>query len=484
MGLGLGLGLQFYRRIGAAIDAQAQAHFDRVIADGGLVPSGLSGVNAFFTTIKTIYATADITTAISVGLDAQVLGYRLGDGIGTTAGQAAQKLYSCSGASGDVVQTTAASQPLLLVHSGENYYQGVGVINNQVSTPNAVANQITGDIDIKVELINYTAQSINAAGFLSKSTSGGIGSYVFTSQVAGTKTLGFRFWQAGVKSYNSTAEATITNGWVRVTRNQTTGDVIFYESTDGTNWTQIDATVSGVTGAMENGNEVLNIGTFAANGTPFLGKIKRVLISNSINGSAAVDFNPNQYNAATSQTQWTSSTGEIWSIQTGTAATGYKGQIVTKTILQGDGVDDRLSTNGLTNRTVLTKYVAEKFSGNAQYLCSNSSNSMLIYTNGSGVMRASSATEVIFSNTTRYTKTDLLTAVFDTSGITLVNNANQLTGDLSSGGTGTGLFLFSGSSGVFMCATINTYIESIGANNSTNRTSMYNYIRSINDNSF
>jgi hypothetical protein len=51
--IGLGLGLQFYRIING-VDAQAQAHYDRVIADGGLVPSGLSGVNAFFNTIKTI----------------------------------------------------------------------------------------------------------------------------------------------------------------------------------------------------------------------------------------------------------------------------------------------------------------------------------------------------------------------------------------------------------------------------------------------
>jgi len=86
--INLGIGIPF-RRMGAGIDPQAQAHYNRVIADGGLIPSGLVGVNNFFKTVKGIYGTSDITTAISVGLDAQVLGYKLGAGAGTTAGQAA-----------------------------------------------------------------------------------------------------------------------------------------------------------------------------------------------------------------------------------------------------------------------------------------------------------------------------------------------------------------------------------------------------------
>ena len=471
---------------GASIDAQAQAHFDRVIADGGLVPSGLSGVNAFFTTVKSIYATSDITTAISVGLDAQVLGYKLGAGAGDTLGQAAQKLYSCSGASGDVVQTTAASQPLLLVHEGENYYQAVGVINNQVSTPNAAANQITGDIDIKVELINYSAQSINNSGFLSKSTSGGVGSYVFTSQVSGTKTLGFRFWQVGVKAYNSTAEATITNGWVRVTRNQTTGDIIFYQSTDGTNWTQIGATVSGVTGAMENGNEILNIGTFAANGTPFLGKIKRVLISNTINGSAVVDFNPNQYNAANSQTQWTSSTGEVWSLNVGTATTGYKGQIVTKTIVQGDGVDDRLFVTGLTSRTAYTVYIAMNtlsFAGRPYGGEPILTKTIFGSASGIGMYGGIASFDFVGEVPNRL---QMLTANFQASPndySRINNNARQTTAASIGNAASTGVNIFTdGGGGSPANVIMSTLIQSV--TNDPLNDLVYDYIRSINGNAF
>lgn len=490
MAIGIGIGLTFGRRKG--IDAQAQAAFNSLQSAGFTTPQGITGINAAFKTIKTIYGTSDITTAISFFGDPS-LAYQIGAGSGTTLGQAIRTLPNIIDPTRatDAVQTTAASQPLLLVHSGENYWQGVGVAGNFVRTPNAAANQITGNIEITAQInplvLNIDQNIVNKSG-----VSGVTMGYNFFLNSAGG--LNFSFSPTGSVATRTTVSSTVslssvglsanTIFWVRITRNATSGDIQFFTSTNGTTFSQLGATINALIGNLFNSTEQLNIGTWGDVLHYFTGKIYRATISNSIGGAPVVDFNPNQYNPSTSQTQWTSSTGEVWSINTGTATTGYKGVLVDRTIMQGDGVDDRLSATALANKTVLTKYVAEKFSGNAQYLCSNSSNAMLIYTNGSGVIRASSATEVVFNNATRFTRTDLLTAVFDTSGITLVNNANQLTGNLSSAGTGTGLFLFSGSSGSFMCATINTYIESIGANNSTQRTAMYNYIRSINNNAF
>jgi hypothetical protein len=362
MALGLGIGIPFIRvSRGAAIDAQAQAHFDRVIADGGLVPSGLSGVNAFFTTIKTIYATSDITTAISVGLDAQVLGYKLGAGAGTTAGQAAQKLYSCSGASGDVVQTTAASQPLLLVHEGANYWFGSGVTGNFVSTPNAAANQIVGDLDIyaTIPLATQGAESIIVSKYASSSTI----SYVYVLRSDRTLRLYLSLNGSSLLTYNSTSAYPIGSIYTRVTRNKTLGEIKFFTSVDGVTYTQLGATITGVTTSdLFNSTSVLSIGA-ALNGNVSIitGAISRVTLANTIGGTPVVDFNPNQYNAATSQTQWTSSTGEVWTINTGTAATGYKGQIVTKTIVQSDGIDDIMGKNSaFTSTKNLSVYSAKK----------------------------------------------------------------------------------------------------------------------------
>ena len=338
MALGFGIGIPFIRvSRGAAIDAQAQAHFDRVIADGGLVPSGLSGVNAFFTTIKTIYATSDITTAISVGLDAQVLGYKLGAGAGTTAGQAAQKLYSCSGASGDVVQTTAASQPLLLVHSGANYWQGVGVAFNYISSPNAAANQITGNIEINAHFIHRTSGSEQVIIAKNQAAT----NQAYRLRITNGNNISFTISLDGSTLISVLSTFALTNNqeiWVRCTRNSTTGVMNLFTSNDGITYT-LNNTATNASGNIFATTTQLSIGAnHNGAGDTFHGKLFRANISNSIGGAPVVDFNPNQYNAATSQTQWTSSTGEIWSIQTGTAKTGFKGVLVDRTILQSNGI--------------------------------------------------------------------------------------------------------------------------------------------------
>jgi hypothetical protein len=365
--LAIGIGIPFLRPAGAGIDAQAQAHYNRVIADGGLIPSGLVGVNNFFKTVKGIYGTSDITTAISVGLDAQVLGYKLGAGAGTTAGQAAQKLYSCSGSSGDVVQTTAASQPLLLTFDGVNNYLFLPKVSgNYCSTPRSVANEFTGDINFcaKVSIVKGSFQN-----FCSKYGNAGNRSFLFTILASNVLSL-----FVGATNYNSTIAVPFANNdlvWVRVTRNSASGDINYFTSTDNvgsanlvTTWTQLGATVSSPSGALPSTiDKTLEIGT-DSNGTsgPLEGKIYRCQLYASLNFSApVVDFNPNQYNAATSQTQWTSSTGEVWTINTGTASTGYKGQIVTKTIVQGDGIDDVMGKNSaFTSTKNLSVYSAKK----------------------------------------------------------------------------------------------------------------------------
>jgi hypothetical protein len=213
------------------IDAQAQAHYDRVIADGGVLPSGLGGVNAFFQVVKNIYATSDITTAISVGLDAQVLGYKLGAGAGTTLGQAAQKLYSCSGASGDVVQTTAASQPLLLVHSGENYYFQSGTTGNFLTTPNAAQNQLIGTVDIDASFEVQSNNNFSAGKVLTNAsgTSYAInmnGTNIRYGDSTGTFTI--------IANISSFLPSNGTRFWIRILHIGI--EATAYTSIDGVNW--------------------------------------------------------------------------------------------------------------------------------------------------------------------------------------------------------------------------------------------------------
>jgi hypothetical protein len=494
MALGFGIGIPFIRRRGAAIDAQAQAHFDRVIADGGLVPSGLSGVNAFFTTIKTIYATSDITTAISVGLDAQVLGYKLGAGAGTTLGQAAQKLYSCSGASGDVVQTTAASQPLLLVHEGANYWFGSGVSGNDVSA-GVIAPVATLELDVKVQLNGGNALPTRTI-ISQDSGSGGNRIFSFEFANATTGTLGF-FYNSGFGGYqvSSVGVGLIANysGWIRVTylSNGATATITFYSSTNGTTWTTLSTHSGLISIGLGTSNSSLRVGS--NNGANlYQGKIVYASISNVIDGTPTRIFNPNQYNAATSQTQWTSSTGEVWTINTGTAATGYKGVLVDRTITMGDGIDDRLTSN-VIRTNILTQYLAANpftndNSGNSVLIDANNGawlNSIVAFSSNIGNIMNSFASDLLRSRTPNRL---ILATSLNNQGVRnsiSVNNGAETLNTYSPCPSGNGLNIFSRTGGgTFGNAIINTYISTNGQNNSTVRTAMYDYIKSINNNAF
>ena len=490
--INLGIGIPF-RRMGAGIDAQAQAHYNRVIADGGLIPSGLVGVNNFFKTVKAIYGTSDITTAISVGLDAQVLGYKLGAGAGTTAGQAAQKLYSCSGASGDVVQTTAASQPLLLVHSGANYFWNSGIDGNYCSTPNAAANQIVGNIEYKVWLKNDNWNNSNFC--LYKGTGVNKGSGLYFYQTGGDKYIVFRYSIDGSgDSFVFSDPHSLSNNVDYVIKYSGTaaGVASFWYSTDnGVNFTQIGANKS-APATWYNSTGALIVGAYGDGSNPFQGKIYRATISNSIGGAPVVDFNPSQYNAANSQTQWVSTSGETWTINTGTAATGYKGALVSKTIVQGDGIDDRLTSN-VIRTNILTQYLAANpftndNSGNSVLIDANNGawlNSIVAFSSNIGNIMNSFASDLLRSRTPNRL---ILATSLNNEGVRnsiSVNNGAETLNTYSPCPSGNGLNIFSRSGGgTFGNAIINTYISTIGQNNSTIRTAMYDYIRSINGSAF
>jgi hypothetical protein len=335
---------------GKGIDADATTIYNRIIADGGV--SNLERLNFFVKGLKAIYGSL---TNVPVCYDAHWIGYKLGSGTGATAGQAAAKLYSLTVA-GDAVQTTAASQPLLLAHNGassDNYWWGSGVGGNNVITPDAAANRITGDIDI-IAYIKHTSLAGNA--IVSKNDNGSNRGY---NLVIETNTLTFYY---GTTSLN-TASATvaISNGatlWIRCTRNSITGIITFFTSNDSgtTNpqsvtWTQLGATIAGITGALNSSSpNGLLIGGYVSINSGFVSneRIYKLTVSNSIGGTPVVDFNPATYNASTSQTNWTSATGEVWTISTGTATSGYKGVLVDRTIVMSDGVDDNLTNSDTT----------------------------------------------------------------------------------------------------------------------------------------
>ena len=474
------------------IDPESQVVYDRIISDGGV--SNLIRLNYFVVGLKTIYGSL---TNVPVCYDAHWIGYKLGSGTGATAGQAAAKLYSLTVA-GDAVQTTAASQPLLLSHNGtDNYWWGSGVSNNFVSTPNASANQIRDDID----LIAYIDYKNNGAiqVIIDKTIIGSSNGYTF--YINATNFIGSQFVSFENKSSTVSIGASYV-GWVRCTRTSSTGDLRFFTSNDtlttnpnSVTWTQLGTTVSGTNGTSANPNTPLLIGQYANATLVFGGKIYRATIANSIGGAPVVDFNPATYNASTSQTAWTSATGEVWTINIGTATSGYKGVLVDRTIVQGDGVDDVISV-AISGNAIRTQYIAHKSLGvgttqiGGLYSVSNQHAQAFYYNGNKYSFYQTGAFDgpfgaVVVGTTNRALRISGAVGGTGTNWIPFQNGV-----DVSNGGNNIGLlvsysnlFLFArgGGSG-FDNAIFNTYIMSSVADNLTIRTATQAFAKTLNNN--
>jgi hypothetical protein len=499
------------------IDPQAQIAYDSLIAAGFTVPQGLGGINAAFLTIKDIYGTSDITTAISFFGDPS-LAYQIGAGSGTTLGQAIRTLPNIIDPTRatDAVQTTAASQPLLLVHSGANYWQGVGVNGNYVSTPDAAANRFLSNIAMwgKIRLQDYNVASTNT--LVAKRPFSGNMSYFFGITAGGT--LFLRISNDGNQSNaNQGATSSVsltsvaTNGQdisVGVFRNSSTGDVIFYYSLDNTNWIQLGTTISTAAVGIFNTNLAVGVGGYSDGVTTITGRIYYMNVSDTWLGTPSVSFNPNQYNPSTSQTQWTSSTGEVWTINTGTAATGFKGALVDRTIVQGDGIADNLRAASFSiNLPAVTIYTAfKKFNNTANFMvgCELSANynsfsgfllsiNEFASTEGVGI-RGNAVNASYFNSSSILLK--LSTSIGDTTLLNpetslLINNtsasvfSNPGNANNTANINGSALNLFS-RNGVSAFANINfnTIIISSSNNTLSQNTAIYNYIKSINNNAF
>jgi hypothetical protein len=463
----IGIGIDVF---GAGIDADATTIYNRIIADGGV--SNLSRLNFFVKGLKSIYG--DLAN-VPVCYDAHWIGYKLGSGTGATAGQAAAKLYSLTVA-GDAVQATAASQPLLLSHNGsDNYWYGSGVSGNYVASNSNSSFQFNTDF------------SINLAGIFTSGTilSKFLGSnYVELTQNSGTIRL--TYYNGATFPLNIIFGAVSTTVFTYLKLNRV-GDIYsLTQSTDNITFTLVGtSTNTTVIPSINSPLYVSNGGAYAGNGG---GKFYSIIYHNNGTFSSTVaNFNPATYNASTSQTQWTSATGEVWTINTGSASTGYKGVLVDRTIVQGDGVDDKLTASGFSAITLNTRFAAlnpinisggyiiqGRQSGTGdKHLWYQTGGNIQAYTNAGGSINFAG----IAANSLKLYSTDFNT----TSSNCLTNNVNQVNGTLNSDSF-TDLDIFGG--GTFKNCVINTLIETSSVSSATQKTAMYNLIRSLNNNSF
>ena len=166
------------------IDPEAQAVYDRIIADGGV--SNLIRLNYFVVGLKTIYGSL---ANVPVCYDAHWIGYKLGSGTGATAGQAVAKLYTIS-----VIQSVSDSDAQAFIY---RVYNAGGELTNTEAT---AVNQLT--IDMKAAGIWTSMKAVYPmVGASAAACAQNLKSSLFT----GTFTSGWTFASTGVTGNGTSA---------------------------------------------------------------------------------------------------------------------------------------------------------------------------------------------------------------------------------------------------------------------------------------
>jgi hypothetical protein len=208
-----------------------------------------------------------------------------------------------------------------------------GASGNYASTPDSAAVSITGDIDIraKVALDDWTPSAHQTIASKYQFTS----SSPLRSWLFRVGTTGLLRWTWSTDGVNTTtADSTVGlpslgNGdakWLRVTHQSdgATGTIVrFYTSDDGETWTQLGSDKNPTaTHSIAGSTTNVLLGAHGSTGQSDVtaGKIYYAEVRNGIDGTVVAKFDPPN-DAADGVTSFTSSTGEVWTInQSGSPA--------------------------------------------------------------------------------------------------------------------------------------------------------------------
>ena len=224
-----------------------------------------------------------------------------------------QALYDYSGQGNDAYLGSAGSA---FIQPVQKYLSLPG--NGYALTPDSAANSITGDVDLRAKVALASVSSVPSQGLVGKW--GGAGnSYYLYLPGGSVGTLGMAFDNGAIVTAASTvtlASAGIAAGdvvWLRVTRDASSGAVTFYWGTDGENWTPLGDVVSKSVGAMSDRTTGIGVGGKSDGAEPLNGRIYRAQVYDGIDGTLAVDFNPEDAHGDVSQF-YSQATGELWTV--------------------------------------------------------------------------------------------------------------------------------------------------------------------------
>lgn len=491
----MGLLLTNVGRAGSLGKTMAATHYSvQYAADNTFVlPAGINSLAAKLNELiaaNSITSASDFNAKIPVFGDPHFTGYIPGSGAGVTAGQAC-KAVACINPLANFIQNTFASQPLLLLHNGLNYYaSNSAATGNSCSTPDATINRITDNFDLVHCIGGWES---GRAGNLNKS--GAYSLYILTSGVVRLQLV----FATVATNYDSTITLTTGANWIRATRDKASGEIKFYQSSQSVStalnaitWAQLGTTVIGSTASCDSSANAIHINNAAVQSSLY--RCYRATISNSIGGSPVVDFNPQSFNPSISQTQFTTNTGEVYTINQSTAYGSFKGYLVDKTIIVGDGVSKNMTQNYTVDSQPYTFYAAMAFTarnnGSFAWDCGstavskrsamleNGPSQIKLYAGADGAVTVT-ADKLISLYSCLYSGAG--SSISKNNGTPVVVSTSAGTNDLS------GITLMSryqSDAGSFLNGPISTILVTISNDNSTVRTAIYNTIRSMNNNAF
>jgi hypothetical protein len=349
------------------------------------------------------------------------------------------------------------NDPTLLRWTGENYLYLPGVSGNFAETPDSAALDITGDVDVRARmtLANWAS---NIGGMVITKGNANYQMYMFSSGVLRFVALAS---PANVV-HNATAAVSFAagaTGWIRATLDADNGaggyDLRFWQSSDGTNWTQVGTTIVGpapVTLTTNSG--ALVVGNNASGTEPQLGNMLRAQVRDGINGTVVFDADFTTGITTGAQTTFTESSSNAATVTINRSTSGRKAvAVVRPTWLFGTddymeiadnalldfGASDDFAVVAVVRRwgTTTGTQVAKKTgiaNNSAGYAIYNDSNWATRYADGSnegvtGISLVSGASAVVSS--VRTVATDKVTVYQNTTAGTLGNTTDPTTGSLA-----------------------------------------------------
>ena len=241
-----------------------------------------------------------------------------------------------------------SNDPKFLDFVGINYVYLPGIINNFISTPDATALDITGDIDLRAYVACDDWTPASNGRFITKYNGiDGNYSFAFGINTSGLLTLEISpdGTVASISSVTSSVAPTISDGaalWVRATYRTSDGRVQFFTSADGITYTQLGTDQTSAAASIFNSVSNVEFGTSnVGSGNLIAMKYYRAQILNGIDGTKVLDVDTSVITAGAA-TSFTALTGQTVTINRG--ASGRKSVAVVHPVWLF-GTDDYMEVN-------------------------------------------------------------------------------------------------------------------------------------------